>query len=71
MSDIKLFRTNADEVTQLEGHSVALEKSFSTVCSSTSSFIVMVSSIPVMMEVLSVEVARVKEAKEDKVLTER
>ena len=27
MSDIKLFRTNADEVTQLEGHSVALEKS--------------------------------------------
>ena len=29
------------------------------------------SSILVMMEVLSVEVARVKEAKEDKVLTER
>ncbi|WP_417733303.1 DUF5655 domain-containing protein [Rosistilla oblonga] len=30
MSDIKLFRTNGSSVTQLEGHSVALEKSLQT-----------------------------------------
>jgi hypothetical protein len=30
MSDIKLFRTNGDSVTQLEGKSVALEKSLQT-----------------------------------------
>lgn len=30
MSDIKLFRTNGDSVTQLEGRSVALEKSLQT-----------------------------------------
>ena len=30
MSDIKLFRTNGDSVTQLEGQSVALEKSLQT-----------------------------------------
>ena len=30
MSDIKLFRTDGELVTQLEGHSVALEKSLQT-----------------------------------------